>query len=408
MAASAYDIVVVGDFRFPGGTSTAIASELKAQAAAGYRTGLIQVSCPLLRYPHAMHGEIRALLDAGRVEQLDPEARHEARLAIAHHPALFLFPPRRTLAIAAPTRILVAHHPPATARGTPYYDVAAVDTNASELLGGEVIWAPVGPAVRAQLDGGRAGPSLLAEDWCNVIDADEWHCARAGPRGNRPVIGRHSCPQREKWPATRDEVLAVYPTDPTVEVRILGADSFLEELVGGYPSNWEVLPFDAETPAKFLSSLDFFVYFHHPDWIEAFGRTVLEALASGAVAILPESFRQTFGEAAIYAEPGDVASLAKRLHADAKAWRRQSERGSQAVRSRFSLERHRARVAAIVGGPHRTETSAARPQPVAPVLFVASNGIGMGHLTRQLAIARRAPASIRPTFATLSQGMAVI
>lgn len=42
------------------------------------------------------------------------------------------------------------------------------------------------------------------------------------------------------------------------------------------------------------------------------------------------------------------------------------------------------------------------------VLFVSSNGVGMGHLTRLLAIARRLPASIEASFVSMSQGFTVI
>jgi len=407
MSSRVHDVIVVGDFRFAGGTSTAIASELRAQTAAGYRTALLQVACPILRHPHPMHAEIRALVDGGAVEQLDPEAPHEARLLIAHHPALFLYPPRRRLQLTAPTRILVAHHPPRTARGVAYYDPVTVDANAAELLGGKVLWAPVGPAVRAQLEQPAGRLHLWNADWCNIIDAEAWACAREEPLGIRPVIGRHSRPGREKWPATRADVLAAYPADPMIRVRILGAGPILQEIVGSYPANWEVLPFNAQAPAEFLREIDFFVYYHHPDWVEAFGRNILEAMASGAVIILPEAFRPTFDDAALYAAPGEVAGIVKRLHADAEAWRRQSERGRDAARARFGPARHVERIAAFIGHPGRAPAASGRGADI-PVLFLTSNGVGMGHLTRALAMARRCPPPLKPVFATMSQGLSVV
>ncbi|MBK8438020.1 MAG: hypothetical protein IPL38_00375 [Rhodobacter sp.] len=38
------DILIAGDFRFPGGTSTSIASEARALAVAGYRVGLLALA----------------------------------------------------------------------------------------------------------------------------------------------------------------------------------------------------------------------------------------------------------------------------------------------------------------------------------------------------------------------------
>jgi len=42
------DVALVSDFRFPGGTSSSLATEIRAQAAVGYGTGLIQLPAPLL------------------------------------------------------------------------------------------------------------------------------------------------------------------------------------------------------------------------------------------------------------------------------------------------------------------------------------------------------------------------
>jgi len=43
------DILFVADVRFEGGTSTALAVEIRAAARAGFKTGLLAVKGPLLR-----------------------------------------------------------------------------------------------------------------------------------------------------------------------------------------------------------------------------------------------------------------------------------------------------------------------------------------------------------------------
>ena len=43
-----FDIVAIGDFRFPGGAASGPAEQIAAQAAAGYRTALIQVKAPVI------------------------------------------------------------------------------------------------------------------------------------------------------------------------------------------------------------------------------------------------------------------------------------------------------------------------------------------------------------------------
>jgi hypothetical protein len=43
------DIIIVSDFRFPGGTSTAIAHEIRALSGAGYTIGLLQKRALVLK-----------------------------------------------------------------------------------------------------------------------------------------------------------------------------------------------------------------------------------------------------------------------------------------------------------------------------------------------------------------------
>ena len=47
-------------------------------------------------------------------------------------------------------------------------------------------------------------------------------------------------------------------------------------------------------------------------------------------------------------------------------------------------------------------------EPAARLLFVSSNGVGMGHLSRLLAVARRLPDSVEAVFLTMSQALPVI
>ncbi len=42
------------------------------------------------------------------------------------------------------------------------------------------------------------------------------------------------------------------------------------------------------------------------------------------------------------------------------------------------------------------------------ILFLTSNGVGLGHITRLMAIARRLPPTVEPVFFTLSHGSPLI
>lgn len=405
-----HDVIILGDLRFPGGTSTAIAAEIEAQARAGYRTGLIALKAPVLRYPHPIHPAIRAQIEAGRAELLDPEAPASAGLLLIHHPQAVSHLPQAPIRVDALHRLLVVHHPPFDALGRPYYDWRRVDRNLAALFGGRVPWAPVGPAVRRQLAALLEGPALWPDDWHNVLDPDGWRAQRAEAPRARPVIGRHSRPDPLKWPATREEALLIYSAAPGPSVRALGCDEAIRSLLSPVPGHWQLLPFGAEPAPAFLASLDTYVYYHHPSWVEAFGRNVLEAMAAGLPTLLPPHFEGLFGEGALYAEPEQVRGALAALHGDAAAWREQGRRGEAVVRERFSLARHAERVAALIGSPVRGGPARPKGRPRRPrrALFFTTNGIGLGHVTRALAIARRLGPGIEPVFVTLSQGARVI
>lgn len=403
-----YDIVILGDFRFPGGTSTAIAAEIEAQARAGYRTGLLSLKAPLLRFPHPIHPQITAQVEAGRADLLDPDLPVSAGLLLVHHPQVLTHLPAAPLRPTAEHILLIAHHPPYDADGVPFYDWRRIDANAAAMFGRRIPWAPVGPAVRRQLQGLIDGPAVWPRDWHNVLDPAAWRVVCREP-GEVPVIGRHSRPDLLKWPATREETLLVYPPTPDFRVRVLGADAGVTRFLDPLPATWELLPFGAVPVQEFLAGLDVYVFFHHPRWVEAFGRTLIEAMASGLPVILPHPFAELFGEAAVYAEPAEVGARVRALHADRPAWAAQSERARAAIETRFSLRQHVKRVAELIGAPVAGRMPRVRPrQRPRTVLFFTSNGVGLGHVTRALAIAKRCGEGIEPVFVTLSQAAGLI
>src|SRR5699024_8829502 len=141
----------------------------------------------------------------------------------------------------------------------------------------------------------------------------------------------------------------------------------------------------AQQPREFLSGLDFFVYYHDPRWVEAFGRTILEALASGVVAVLPPHFEVLFGDAALYAEPRDVRMVVEQMRADRTAYDHQVQVASvvsqwlpgrtpydhqvldaeKVSRTRYDHEAHIARVTELIGPP-TTRPSTTDPSSTPP------------------------------------------
>jgi hypothetical protein len=183
-------------------------------------------------------------------------------------------------------------------------------------------------------------------------------------------------------------------------VRILGGAEAAVERIGATPPNWTVLPFGSVHPSRFLADIDYFVYFHHPDWVEAFGRNVIEAMASGAPVILPRHFEPLLGDAALYGEPRDVREIVVGLHADPMRYRERAEQGRAFVTERFGSGVHVRRLQALIGEP------SGRPRvspPALPrrrrVLMLSTDSHGVEAVVRLVRLARPLASDHDPVFA---------
>ena len=359
-----FDVLMATDLRFPGGTTASIAEEVHAQVRAGYRTALLHLPSPIQRPDVGFAPRIRSLIDAGLVD-LILEGPVHAKVLVVRHPSVLTAIPDWLPQVTADKVVVVANQVPVDPRAHgPYYDVLANHRTAQRFSRAEPVWAPIGPAVRDALATYADRVPMFDQDWTNIVDVDAWYSPREEGPGQRPVIGRHTRGHWSKWPADRETLLAAYPEHPGYTVRVLGGTEAPRDILGYLPTNWVDLPFNTVRPADFLAAVDFVVYYHHPTLIEAFGRTVLEGAASGAVTIVDPLFEPTFGAACLYATPQQVRGLVDELSADRDAYRRQSDQAVAAVRSRFGYEAHAARLDHIIGPPSLPpQTRAAAGEP---------------------------------------------
>lgn len=407
------DIIFIADVRFEGGASTALALEIREAARAGLKAGLLAVKGPLLAHPFPMHPELRSLIDRRVVERIDPEVKVEADLALLHHPTIFTNRFTSRLRITTRKLAVVLHHPMVDRAGKVQYDLERVVANCRAALDADVMLAPVSNVVRHSLPRHLPkGTTVLEQDWTNLIDPDDW-LPRPPRAPSAPVIiGRHARPDKRKWPDNVANAFGAYPPDSsTYRIRVLGGGPFLEELYGALPGNWEVLPFSPDGVAEFLRGLDFYVYFHSDAWSEAFGRAILEALAVGLVVVLPPHFRDLFDDAAIYSEPREVEQVIARFVDDPSLYAEQSKKARKFVADHHRSQLFAGRLKGLCGIPAKRPTadlSVGGPIPALPlrsVLFASTNGIGIGHLAQQMAIAQRLPPDLKPVFATMSYAM---
>lgn len=423
-----FDVIVISDFRLPGGTNHSTGEELEVHRVHGIRTGLIHCNSRLSTKPRPWSAPIIRNLDGDLIQVVLPNTPVRAKFAILRHPIALEAMPDIRKSVIVDQAIIVANQTAVRPDGDLEYDAAHVDSVVTERLGIKPTWAPIGPVVRSSLEQWGDEIQVRSSDWTNIFAKSTKPVKRSGLNYARPRIGRHSRPQSAKWPDTASEIRLAYPLDNEFEVRILGGAKPAIELLDEFPSEWTVFEFGELDPRQFLEGIDFWVYFHHPQWLEAYGRAIMEALWSGAVVILPDYLRTTYGDAAVYGEPADVRQIIREFRDGERDYAQQSARG-QAYAGEHSPDLHLRRLQLFLTEPdqlveraHRRELSPPTTKlssTKAPIsnryseddrpraLFVTSNGAGMGHLTRMLGIARAVADSVAPVFMSMSQGLGV-
>ncbi len=355
-----YDVLILGDLRFPGGTSAAIAHELRALRSTSYSVGLYHVESAYLRRKAGWQREIVAELRHGAAEVIPADGEAEGKVLFVHSP--WVLPKMAPTRLSAPIRILVAHHPPVDARGRLYYDPWLVERHARRAFGGGFVWAPISPVCRDAFDAAGLTFPRLRMDWTNLLFVDDWGAARSGLIGDGPIIGRHSRPRTVKWPSSREALFQAYPNGGDIPVKLMGLSDGVKDMVEDWPSNWQVLDTDELPVAEFLKGIDFFVYFHHPDWLEAFGRTIAEAAAAGCVVIVPPYFKRTFGDACLYCEPGDALALVRAISGDPPRFAELSSRGRCTIDERFGPGSYLARLEQVMRAVDEQHSIVEQPQ----------------------------------------------
>jgi hypothetical protein len=333
-----FDLVIAGDFRLMGGTSTATAAEIRAYKASGLSFALLPLHAHFFPESQPVHAEIQALIDSLAIPVLTGDHAASCALLLLHNPVVLQNSPLDRVRVLAKHCVIVAHSVPVTPWGALAYDPWAVDRMVRKAFGTAPVWAPITPVCREGFRRCGFNRPILASDWSSIMETEAWGEPRLAPRFDRISIGRHSRPDPDKWPATRADFLMAYPDAEDIDVHLLGAGELIRDLIGKTPANWKLYPFNAISPRVFLNTIDYFVYFHHPSIVEGFGRALAEAAAAGCVLVLPPYLKSTFGPGAVYCEPPDVQAAVRRLHQDRDAFARQSRAGHDLVKENFGAQ----------------------------------------------------------------------
>ncbi|WP_345476100.1 glycosyltransferase [Nesterenkonia rhizosphaerae] len=353
-----YDVVFVGDWRQLGGPQISMLNEIEALRQQDLQIAVMHLEATRFMASSAkkLCAPVQKLINEGAVTQLLPDEKANLKLLVLRYPPILQFPPDTPISASVERLIILANQAPSERDGSDirYIPVECAD-NAERLFGTRGTWAPQGPTVRSALDG-LLDPDEIAEyDIPGIIDTDLWRADRSYFRGDRPILGRHSRDNAMKWPEDPADLEAAYPSHGKFDVRVMGGARAALKVTGASraPSSWVIFETNEMPVRAFLNSLDYFVYFQHSAAYDAFGRAVLEALASGCVTILPAHFQETFGNAAIYAAPDQVEELVSYYHERPVEFVKQANRAMEIVEERFSFKGYASLIQSILAQDQR-------------------------------------------------------
>ncbi|NUQ88812.1 MAG: glycosyltransferase family 4 protein [Glycomyces artemisiae] len=338
------DVLIVSHFGLPGGNTSANVADITALTRAGFRVGLLHH--PVYRWDVAtpINPKIAELVDDDAVVLVSAQDSVRCDLAIVRLPTIMGRLMDELPEIEAGRTVLLVNQPPFT-----FYDEDggrreqwSVRTVFETVQGwlGDHTWYTIGPAVRETLERHHGheldGIDIADEYWYEIIDVADWIRPERRP-GDRPIrIGRHARDAPQKWPDTPEAVLGCYPASPEFEVHSLGGVETPREMLGSVPDNWIDHPFGSVPVREFLHGLDVHVYFTSLQYVEAFGRSPMEAMAVGLPCIMDPRFEALFGEGALYCEPDEVESVVRKLVDEPGRYEEQVRRAQEKVEQDFS------------------------------------------------------------------------
>lgn len=299
--------------RFPGGTSSAVATELRATATMA-RVSVNAIRSKMFKGDNIAPPLEAALRDLGLKMVWDPQTI-SADIVILHNPSFLKFQSRLGTQIIARHLIVVTHENFLRPGAVEAFDVAAcleqIDRGSIALQKSIV---PVSQYNRSTVEDwllrhrASGNWSLLDVDWFNICSFSFMQ-PNHFPEDRR---GRHSRAGFEKFPSIEDLDIC-FPKHAQSNI-IIGADTFMKEKLNR--PHWKMIPFRGIDIDKYFEMIDFMVYFTSSTWRESFGRVVAEAIAAGKVVITDPGTASTFSGAAIPASPSEIDGIIQAFISD--------------------------------------------------------------------------------------------
>ena len=286
---------------------------------------------------------VQQAINAGSVDQVLLDDDVSTSLLIVRDPAILQFASTAPARLRADRVVVVAALAPADYPGlSTAYDVASCSANVETVFGHTPRWFA---AHRLLVE-----PVGAADVIPQPVDLGRWSTPRSPHRLRRDVIGRYDADTPLAWPDDRSVIRHAYPHSGLVDMRVLGPISTAMKVLdrGTSPPSWLVYSRDEISLRAFLFQLDFFVYFPSTAVTFAPQDLLARAMASGAVVLAPERFRDQLGDSAVYCPPEAVTATVRRYHKDPDVYSWQVKQGRKFVAREHSPDIYAKRIADLL------------------------------------------------------------
>lgn len=375
------DVLFAGDMAAGADNCLRIAGEASAAEKAGYRTGLLHIPSSIDETPH-ISPELRACLRQSSIAIVEEAREAVACLLIVHPPCGARAPLWIEAALKAERIVLVPD-----AGSLPGEETLSLPAAVLRKLS----VAPTSDTVRDALRGIKL--RIERASWPPVIHERE--VRRSGLRRS-PAIGALIPPD---WPGSVDVLQHMLRDAGHVSVHIW-RDRGSGRQAPKIPGGWRAFDGEETSFAWFLRRIDVLMLLDQPGLREIPEAVIAAAHAAGVAVVAPPSLAPHVSHSVSIIEPADLASqIPDRAVGSAAPLLKQQ--GSEIFVKKLS-----ALVKTRPKAPRKALPPAARRKP--RVLFVPKGGVGLGHVMRLLAVARRSAAAFDPVFVSLSESPGMI
>ncbi|MFY2512232.1 glycosyltransferase [Acinetobacter soli] len=337
-----YDVVIISDLSLLGGTRRCNEAYIKNAADNGLRVGIFNWPRFDLKLTN-IADEYHELCYHENVDLLVPEDEINTKLVLIHHPPILNYEIDNIPKInTEKVMILVNQSPMQRWSQNPfYYNPSKVDDLCEKLFEIKPTWIAISGRVKKILEGLNGYTNIHNEIWYPPysfdIDMENYQLPENFGSERKIIIGRHARDHWTKWPQNLSALTDAYCVDnPLFEVNILGGHQTPQKMLNKTPENWNIFEFDSVNVNEFITQLDFFLHFVNEDYIEEFGRNVMEAMALGRVVILPAEFKDIFLDGAVYCDSSEVAEVCLNFWNNPNLYIEQIKKGKRFVNENCS------------------------------------------------------------------------